>query len=285
LVAADALAHRSGQNGRHEEAAQALEQALVDQAAVIRSTSDTLARLDLYAACESGGRPLLHELAALVDQTHALRDRLHDMLATLLAIEGRLESVPAELSLDRASGLPNRIGVEQLFHEWWQADPRRERPLSVAIIDIDRFVRVNERLGTRAGDRTLVAFGRLLGDLIRKDRGYDRVARLGGQSFLMFYGDTTPRNALSAVERLRQTIEATSWDDQAAEFELSISCGVVDVRPDDTLSQLLRRLDDTLLHAKRAGRNRAAIDEGQGPTTVDPPQFSVKGRVVDLGSE
>ena len=55
------------------------------------------------------------------------------------------------------------------------------------------------------------------------------------------------------------------------------------MRPTDTLADLLRRLAEALKFAKLAGRNRAALDEGAGPKLLDPPQFSVKGRVVSLG--
>jgi diguanylate cyclase len=191
--------------------------------------------------------------------------------------------VTTGLQLDHATGLTNRIGVELVFHDWWRDDPQRQRQLSAAVIDIDRFARVNQRLGTRIGDHTVTALARLLGETFRRDRGTDRLIRLSGQSFLVFLGDTGPHQGLTAVERARQSIEATTWDDHGSEFDLTISAGLTEVRGEDTLADLLRRLAETLKFAKLAGRNRAALDEGDGPRLLDPPQFSVKGRVICVG--
>ena len=135
------------------------------------------------------------------------------------------------------------------------------------------------------GDHTIAALTRLFAEIFRRDRGTDRLVRLSGQSLLVFFGDTGPHQALSALERARQTIEATTWDDHGTEFELTISAGISEVRKNDTLAGVLDRLAETVKFAKLAGRNRAAIDEGEGPKLLDPPQFTVKGRVVAVGEE
>ena len=84
---------------------------------------------------------------------------------------------------------------------------------------------------------------------------------------------------------VRQTIEATTFDDEGAEFEITISGGVVEASPNESSAAIYRRAQQALLFAKKAGRNRCAIDEGQGPTTVTPPQLAVQGRVVNLSRE
>jgi PleD family two-component response regulator len=98
-------------------------------------------------------------------------------------------------------------------------------------------------------------------------------------------GDTGPHQALAAAERLRQSFEATTFDDQGATFELTLSCGVIEAGRTESVAELLRRAGAAVQFAKKAGRNRCSLDEGQGPTTLDPPQFPVKGRVVNLGAE
>ena len=281
--AGSVLKQGAGAHGEHERAAADLEQVLHDQAALIKECGETLAALHYRTEIETGCKRVLQRLLQLVDQAHALRDRLNDLLATLLRETGGLAGVNTSLQLDQATGLANRIGVELVFHDWWRDDPDRQRLLSAAVIDIDRFARVNQRLGTRVGDHTVAALAGLLSDTFRRDRGSDRLIRLSGQSFLVFLGDTGPHQGLTAVERARQSIEATTWDDHGSEFDLTISAGITEVRPTDTLADLLRRLAEALKFAKLAGRNRAALDEGAGPKLLDPPQFSVKGRVVSLG--
>jgi diguanylate cyclase len=282
--AGQVLKARAGGHGDYERAASELEQVLHDQAALIKDCDDTVAALHCRTELETGCKRIFERIAQLIDQTHALRDRLNDLLATLLRTEGGLDGVNTGLQHDHATGLPNRIGLELVFQDWWREDPDRQRQLTAALIDADRFARVNQRLGTRVGDHTIGALAKLLGETFRRDRGSDRLVRMSGQSLLVFFGDTGPQQALAAVERARQTIEATTWDDHGTEFELTISAGLCEVRQEDSLASVLQRLTDTLKHAKLAGRNRASIDEGDGPQLLDPPQFSVKGRIVAVGN-
>src|SRR5205085_689196 len=65
----------------------------------------------------------------------------------------------------------------------------------------------------------------------------------------------------------------------------TLSCGVIEVARGESSTQLVQRAHDALRFAKRAGRNRCALDEGKGPTMLDPPQFPVKNRVISLSDE
>jgi diguanylate cyclase (GGDEF)-like protein len=284
-AAAEMLKQRNGRLGEYEETAQALEQLMLDQAAQIREVSAVLAGLNFETDIESSGKQMLARLSVLIDSAHGLRDGVQEHLAAMLRAGERFESLGPSVLRDPVTGLSNRVGSEAFLEGWWKSDPDRARPLSIAIIDIDRFTAVNHRLGTRAGDRTITALGKLLDDLIRKDRGFDRLARHGGQSFFLLLGDTGPHNGLTAIERFRQTIEATSFDDQGTEFEVTISGGVVSPGKQETAADVFRRVNETLRFAKKSGRNRCALDEGDGPTLMDPPQFHVQGRIVSLDSE
>lgn len=283
--AVEMLRQRGGRLGEYEETAQALEQLLLDQAACIREITIALANLSFTADVESDGKQLLARLADLIDAAHALRDGIQDHLAAMLRAGKRLETLGPAVLRDPVTGLANRIGSEAFLDAWNRSDSARSQPLSIALFDIDRFAGVNQRLGPRVGDRTISALGNLLNELVRKDRGFDRLARYGGQSFFMLLGDTRPHSALTAVERARQSIEATTFDDQGTEFELTISCGVTEAKPDELPADLLKRAHQTLRFAKKSGRNRCAIDDGEGPTLLDPPQFHVQGRVISLNAD
>jgi diguanylate cyclase (GGDEF)-like protein len=283
--AVEMLAQRTGRLGDHEEVAQAVEQALLDQAAQIQAVCPVLDSLEFGAEVDSSGQQLLAKLGLLVDSAHVLRDRMLDLLAHLLRTGGQLQALASSVQLDFLTGNPNRIGAEALFESWRREDPQQSRTLSVALVDVDRFGKVNTRLGTRGGDRAIAALSRVLTELIRKDRGYDRLARAGGETFLLLFGDTGPHSGLMALERVRQTIEATTFDDEGAEFEMTISGGVVEAGPSEPAAAIYRRAQQALTFAKKAGRNRCAIDEGNGPTTLAPPQLAVLGRVVNLSRE
>jgi diguanylate cyclase (GGDEF)-like protein len=283
-AAAGLLAQRSGRLGEHESLAQVLEQTLLDQAAQIRAANDLLRPLSFSVDVENGGKQVLEQLQTTVAAAHALRDQMLDLVATLFRGGPRLNDLRDNVRIDKETRLPGRLGLEAILAAWWQGDPTRVRPLCLVRIDFDRFARVNQRLGTRAGDRALVAAAALIGELIHADRQGDCLCRVAGQELLVVMGDASPHQALAAAERLRQSFEATTFDDQGATFELTLSCGVVDAVRWDSPADLLGRTLAAVQFAKKAGRNRCALDEGlQGPKTLDPPQFPVKGRVVSLG--
>ncbi len=281
-AAADMLGQRSGRLGDHEQAATALEQALLDQAAFIRASCTALAAFDVKDELEHKGKRLLERIAMLLVHAHALRDGILDLLATMMRAGNKLESFGASVERDALTKLPNRIGLETLLDAWWRDDPQRSRLLSAILIDVDRFGRLNQRLGTRCGDGAVVAVGGLIAESLGKDRGFERVVRIGGEAFFILQGDIGPHQALAAAERLRQAIEATTFDDESVEFDLTVSCGVIEVKHSESSLDLVRRARETLVFAKKAGRNRCALDKGDGPAMIDPPQFPVKARVVSL---
>jgi diguanylate cyclase (GGDEF)-like protein len=200
----------------------------------------------------------------------------------MMRVGNKLENFGASVERDALTRLPNRIGLETLLDAWWRDDPQRSRLLSAIILDVDRFGRINQRLGTRSGDGAIVAVGSIIAESLGQDRGFERVVRIGGESFFVLQGDVGPHQALAAAERLRQAIEATTFDDEGAEFDLTLSCGVIEVKHSESSLDLVRRARETLVFAKKAGRNRCALDKGEGPTMLDPPQFPVKARVVSL---
>jgi diguanylate cyclase (GGDEF)-like protein len=281
-AAADMLGDRSGRLGDHEQVATALEQALLDQAAQIRAACEQLTELSSGQETANQGKQLIEMVASLLLHVHGLRDRITDMLATLIRAGETVETLPPAVQKDGTTGLPNRIGLENVLGGWWNDDPQRTRMLSAVLLDIDRFGRINQRLGTQFGDRSLAALATLIQDSIVKDQGFERLIRIAGDKFLVLQGDTGPHQALSTAERLRQAVEATTFEGDGQEFDLTISCGVIEVGHTESIVELLKRAQETMRFAKKAGRNRCALDKGEGPAMLDPPQFPVKARTMVL---
>lgn len=266
--------------GEYQDIGESLESVLHDQAAQIDATTTNLSQIAIAQEAELGRQRLAGELARLLDLAHRLRDRMQDAIGTILAMEGRLESIDAALRVDMGTGCVSRLGLEALYHDWQQH--RDERQLCVGMVDADRFARVSAAFGAAAGDEILRELANVLQASVRADRGFDRVCRIGGTTFLMFYGFSGPRNANSSLERVRQSIEATSFHVGDKSFDLTISGGVVEAQPNEKLPDLLRRAQKTLTEAKRKGRNRIALDEGSGVTFAEAPQFQVEGRVIEV---
>ena len=93
------------------------------------------------------------------------------------------------------------------------------------------------------------------------------------------------RNATSGAERVRQTIEATSFKIDGENVELTASCAVAEMGKTESLTDFFQRLQTALALAKKAGRNRTCADEGNGPNVVELSQYRVKGRVIDVADE
>jgi diguanylate cyclase (GGDEF)-like protein len=278
--ASDALHASKSSFGEFQEIGDSLEAVLHDQAAQIEATTAALGQLAIAQEAELGRQRLAGELGRLLDLAHRLRDRMQDAIGTILAFEGRLESIDAALRNDMATGCVSRLGLEAIYYDWLQHDDGRQ--LCIGVVDADRFARVTATLGASAGDEILRELANVLQGSIRSDRGFDRVCRIGGTTFLMFYGFTGPRSANSSLERVRQSIEATSFHIGDKSFDLTVSGGVVEAQPKEKLPDLLKRAMRAVTEAKRKGRNRIALDEGAGPTFAEAPQFQVTGQVIEV---
>jgi len=280
--AASHLSEKSEGLGGLQSMGEELEGTLLEQSAQIETTISNLELLDFSSDMDAGCDRLIFETSRLVDLAHQLRDRMHESIMSIMKADRKLETLDRKMQMDGLTTLHNRSGLEVVFLEWWREDIARQRMLSVVMVDIDRFGKINEELGTHVGDSVLGAFGPMLNDLVRKDRGFDLVARYGSERFILFLGDTGPHNAMAAAERVRQSIAETSFMHDEQELRLTVSCGVTEANKKDTTETAIDRLQKTLRHAQKNGRNCTALDEGEGPATVDPPEFQVKGRIITL---
>lgn len=276
------LSGRRGGLGEFEEVGGELEDVLLDQRAQIETTCSNISVLDFESDLAKACHRLMIEVARLLALAHSLRDRMQDSLITIMRVDNRLESIDPKTHRDALTELFNRTGLEVILHQWWRDDAPRQRLVSMALLDLDHFGRLNEHLGTRACDRLLGAFGRAFDELVPKDRGFNRTLRIAGSSFALFCGDTGPRNALSAVERIRQAFEESTFLVGADEHQVLLSSAVTEIQKDDTPESLLKRLKAGVRAAKRHGRNRTVLDEGEGPQAIEPPEFQVKGRVIHV---
>jgi two-component system cell cycle response regulator len=136
---------------------------------------------------------------------------------------------------------------------------RHGRPLSVAVVDLDGFKGVNDRLGHAAGDEALVGVADALRSGVRAE---DTVGRMGGEEFLVLLPDTGRSAAARAAERLRAGVAAAEGPEP-----LTASIGWATLEPDEEPDDLVRRADDALYEAKAQGRDRVVAAVG-GPATL-----------------
>jgi len=109
-----------------------------------------------------------------------------------------------------------------------------------------------------------------------------RAFRLEGQRFAIAFLELELRRATNAIERIRQTIEQSTFRRQDTVLDVSVSCGVAQLLHGETQGCEMTRATATLMEAKRYGRNRTFIHEGKYPTPVVPPNFTLEPRELTL---
>jgi diguanylate cyclase (GGDEF)-like protein/PAS domain S-box-containing protein len=170
------------------------------------------------------------------------------------------KKIEAELAFvashDELTRLGNRHMIQERFKQEVGRAERYGQPLSVFMIDIDHFKRVNDKHGHQTGDEVLQALAR---SLERCVRSVDFVGRLGGEEFLVLLPQQDHDTALISAERIRQTIEEHPIHTKNYTLNITVSLGVATL-PDhgNTPDDLIRQADRAMYRAKREGRNRVA---------------------------
>lgn len=157
---------------------------------------------------------------------------------------------------DPLTGAGNRIAMEQTLQREIEMSRRHLQPLSVLMLDIDHFKRINDSHGHSAGDDVLKAVAASIKGQLRN---VDMVFRYGGEEFLILLSNTGREASAMVGERLRYAAQAAEYYADGQLIELTVSLGCSTLLPGESADSLLRRADSALYVAKREGRNRLAM--------------------------
>jgi diguanylate cyclase (GGDEF)-like protein len=159
---------------------------------------------------------------------------------------------------DALTGLANRRAAQaRLVAEQARMD-RHGTPLSVLMLDLDRFKSVNDRWGHAAGDRVLRAAA---DGIVEELRACDLGARFGGEEFVVMLPDTPLDDAMRAAERIRRRIAALDIETDEAVLNVTVSIGAAQLRRGETIEAMIARADEALYRAKAQGRDRCLAAE------------------------
>ncbi len=179
------------------------------------------------------------------------RQRELESLVRLLNVKKHV--LEEKLSRDPLTGALNREGVAKVF-EGRESQPGQE--LSIVFIDVDHFKEVNDTYGHILGDKVLKKFVEVLTENTRE---VDVLSRWGGEEFLLACPNTQLQFATQLAEKLRACVEAYKWPNN---IRLTASFGVAQML-DELPSEFIERADAALYSAKKQGRNRVVVAEGQ----------------------
>lgn len=189
-------------------------------------------------------------------------------LAAHLGVLRQRERMRRLANIDPLTGVYNRRHFMETGASEFDRARRYSHPLSVLMIDIDKFKAINDRWGHLVGDKTIQALSRAVSAAIR---GQDVPARLGGEEFSVILPETDLDGAATIAERLRATIEATDQvvaeDGRVVRFTASIGVAALD-GDDRSFEAVQNRADKALYRAKEAGRNRVEFSAAVSSVSI-----------------
>lgn len=222
-------------------------------------------RIDANGCKRGGGHALIG------DERLRFYSSVAETLSLAIANVRLRETLQHQAVRDPLTGLFNRRYFQETLRRELHSSCRSERPLSLAIIDIDHFKHFNDTWGHDAGDAALKAVGEIL---MRRTRSGDVACRLGGEEFALAFSALPAEVAMSRVEALREEIQARDIHFLGQVIDpVTISAGIA-VYPAHGMDtdSLLRAADQALFRAKRTGRNRFAMaGQPQLVASASPP--------------
>ena len=153
---------------------------------------------------------------------------------------------------DPLTGVNNRASLNKVMDREIELARRHLTPLSVIMIDVDRFKSVNDSYGHVVGDYTLKAIADCM---VTCARDSDIVFRYGGEEFVIVLSNTSLDGASFLAERIRETVEELRLDVDETQLEITVSLGVASFAGDDNRVRLLEKADRALYESKSRGRN------------------------------
>ena len=196
----------------------------------------------------------------LVQQTQERLQEEHSKATGLTQrvteLEDEMKRLSDEVSTDQLTQIANRRGLMQAFEAERARLERNGGELSIGLLDIDNFKRLNDELGHSAGDEALKSLAAIVSKTLRPT---DHVARYGGEEFVVLLPQTPAAEGEQVLTRLQRALTGGLFMHKEKQVFVTFSAGVTRYRSAERIEESLERADQALYEAKRTGKNRTCI--------------------------
>lgn len=200
------------------------------------------------------------DIGSLRDALRSNRDELISARTQAEQAEKRVEELQAELTQvsnlvreDQLTGALNRRGMDEAFERELARTARLQAPLSIGMLDLDHFKKLNDSLGHQAGDEALRHLTRVVHGLLRPT---DTLARYGGEEFLILLPNTDLAEAEQVLKRIQRELTRQFFMHDNERVLITFSAGVAELTAGESQTGLVARADAAMYSAKKLGRNR-----------------------------
>ena len=187
------------------------------------------------------------------DELGSMRVRVTEAEEVVARLQNELSNASELVRHDLLTGALNRKGLDEALEKEIARLRRQNGTLSVALLDVDNFKRLNEEHGKLVGDAALVHLSKIVQATVRPQ---DMLARYGGEEFVVLLPNTTMEDAVATMTRVQRELTREFFLTNNEKVLITFSCGVAEIRDAEDPYEALKRADGAMYRAKRSGKNR-----------------------------
>ncbi len=187
------------------------------------------------------------------DELNVMRSQVSESEQIVARLQNELSHASELVRHDMLTGALNRKGLDETMEKEIARLRRQGGTLSLALLDVDNFKKLNDTMGHSAGDAALVHLAAVVKEVVRPD---DTLARYGGEEFVVLLPNTSSEEAVTVMTRVQRELTRNFFLHKNDKVLITFSCGVAELANEEEPYDALKRADAAMYLAKRAGKNR-----------------------------
>ncbi|MGB7815715.1 MAG: GGDEF domain-containing protein [Methylotenera sp.] len=246
----DRLGHMSDSSGTYQEK-------IESYAGKLSETEDILQINELLENLMKDTHTMQTEIVHSREVLLQQRDNVESAQEKIRSLQEELTQLSEAVRVDQLTGVLNRRGLDEAMVREISRAKRGGGQLSVALLDIDNFKRLNDTYGHHVGDTALQHLAKTIKETIRPT---DVVSRFGGEEFVILLPDTDLSQAVMTIQRLQRALTKQFFMGNNDRLLITFSAGVALLRKDEEEASVLHRADQSMYLAKKTGKNRVMTE-------------------------